>query len=261
MRVRPPAVAGTFYPADPARLRAAVARALVAATPDAAPPPKALVAPHAGYVYSGPIAGNAWARVAPLRDVVRRVVVLAPAHRARVRALATTSADAFATPLGLVRVDDELRRRALALPSVVVDDLAHASEHAVEVQLPFLQAVLGDPTLLPLVVGDAGPDEVCAVLDAVWGGPETLVVVSTDLSHYLEYREAAARDRQTAAHVVARDEAAIADDDACGARPLRGLLATARRRDLAVRLLDLRSSGDTAGDPDAVVGYGAFAVG
>jgi len=261
MRVRPPAVAGTFYPADPATLRAVVARALADAPPDAAPPPKALVAPHAGYVFSGPIAGSAWARVAAARDVVRRVVLLAPAHRVPVRGLATSSADAFATPLGPVRVDDELRRRVLALPHVVVDDRAHAPEHAIEVHLPFLQLVLDDPTLLPLLVGDADPDEVSAVLDAVWGGPETLVVVSTDLSHYLEYHAAAARDRRTAASIVAADQAAIGDHDACGARPLRGLLATARRRGLGVRLLDLRSSGDTAGDPDAVVGYGAFAVG
>lgn len=259
-RVRPPAVAGLFYPADPAQLAATLDRALDVVVPVGEPPPKAVIAPHAGYVYSGPIAGVTYARLVPLRRIVDRVVLLGPAHRARVDGLAVPRADGFATPLGVVPVDAELRRRVLELRQVVADDRAHSGEHSLEVQLPFLQRVLDRFTLLPLAVGGASDEEVAEVLDTVWGGPETLIVVSTDLSHYLAYDTAAARDRRTAASIVAAEPSRIGDDDACGAHPVRGLLVAARRRGLAVRLLDLRSSGDTAGDRDRVVGYGAFAV-
>jgi MEMO1 family protein len=258
--VRRPAVAGLFYPEEPERLRRTVERALDVAVDDGEPVPKALIAPHAGYVYSGAIAGAAYARVRRLAGVVRRVVLLGPAHRAPVDGLAAPSADAFATPLGLVRVDDAGRRAVLALPQVRVDDRAHAPEHSLEVQLPFLQVVLGDVEVLPLLVGDATPEEVAGVLDRVWGGRETLVVVSSDLSHYHDYATARALDRDTAAAIVAGDADCVADGDACGARPVRGLLEAAARRRLAVRLLDLRNSGDTAGDRDRVVGYGAFAL-
>jgi MEMO1 family protein len=262
-RIRPAAVAGLFYPDDPAGLAAEVGRALAVSVPAGEPVPKAVIVPHAGYVYSGAIAGTAYARFRARRGAIDRVVLLGPAHRAWLEGLAVPTADAFATPLGAVPVDDELRRRALAVPGVVADDEAHAGEHSLEVQLPFLQATLGTAgwTLLPLAVGDASADQVARVLDAVWGGPETAIVVSSDLSHYHDYATAAARDAETAAAIVARDANAIADDDACGARPLRGLLLAARHRGLGVRLLDLRSSGDTAGDRDRVVGYAAFAVG
>lgn len=261
-RVRRPAVAGLFYPADAETLARAVVDATNVTVPDDEPLPKAIVVPHAGYVYSGPTAGVAFARVRRLRGRITHVVVLGPAHRAWVDGLAVSGADAFATPLGTVAIDDGLRRLALACPGVVVDDRAHAAEHSLEVQLPFLQDTLGPTfTLLPIAVGDASAAAVATVLEAVWGGPETLVVVSSDLSHYLDYDAAAARDRRTAAAIIAADPAGIADDDACGARPVRGLLVAARRHGLHVRLLDLRSSGDTAGDRDRVVGYGAFAVG
>jgi hypothetical protein len=259
-RTRPAAVAGLFYPDDAGTLAATVARALDVTVPDAEPLPKAVIVPHAGYVYSGPIAGVAYARVRRLRDRIRHVVLLGPAHRARVGGLAVSGADAFETPLGLVPVDDALRRRVLEHPAVAVDERAHAREHSLEVQLPFLQQTLGAFTLLPLAVGDAQPDDVAAVLDLVWGGPETLVVVSSDLSHYHDYATARAQDARTAAAVVAGTPDAVADDDACGARPIRGLLVAARRHGLGVRLLDLRSSGDTAGDRDRVVGYAAFAL-
>ena len=259
-RVRPAAVAGLFYPRDPDRLAAAVAEALDVPVRADEPAPKAVVVPHAGYVYSGPTAGVAYARVRRLRGQVTRVVLLGPAHRAWVEGLAVSGADAFATPLGTVPVDDVLRRRALACPGVVVDDRAHATEHSLEVQLPFLQQALGAFAVLPVAVGEASPEMVATLLEAVWGGLETLVVVSSDLSHYLDYETAAARDRRTATAIVAAESGAIADDDACGARPVRGLLLAARRHGLRVRLLDLRSSGDTAGDHDRVVGYGAFAV-
>jgi hypothetical protein len=259
-RTRPMAVADLFYPGDPTRLAAAVTAATDLAVPDSEPRPKALIVPHAGYVYSGPTAGIGYARLRPLRDRVSRVVLVGPAHRVWVDGLAVSGAEAFATPLGRVAIDDELRRRVLALPAVRVDDRAHAPEHSLEVQLPFLQRTLGAFTLLPLVVGDATDDQVAAVLEAVWGGPETLLVVSSDLSHYHDYATARARDRRTAAAITARDAAAIDDDDACGARPIRGLLVAACRHGLEVRLLDLRNSGDTAGDRDRVVGYGAFAL-
>jgi AmmeMemoRadiSam system protein B len=258
--VRPPAVAGLFYPAEPRELAATVAGALAVEVPDDEAAPKALIVPHAGYVYSGQTAGIGYARLRGLRGTVTRVVLLGPAHREWVEGLAVPSVDAFATPLGAVPVDDVLRRRVLELPCVAVDDRAHAREHSLEVQLPFLLATLGTFTLLPLAVGDASSEQVAAVLEAVWGGPETLVVVSSDLSHYHDYERARARDARTASAIVAQTERAIADDDACGARPVRGLLVAARARGLAVRLLDLRSSGDTAGDRDRVVGYGAFAV-
>ncbi len=259
-RLRPAAVAGLFYPTDPDALAATLARDLDVAVPAGDPLPKAVIVPHAGYVYSGPIAGIAYARVERMKGLVQRVVLLGPAHRAWVDGLAVSSADAFATPLGTVPVDDALRRRVLELPAVRVDDRAHAAEHSLEVQLPFLQVTLGSFTVLPLAVGDAPPEAVAEVLDAVWGGPETLVVVSSDLSHYHDSATARARDRRTAAAIVTEDADAVGDEDACGARSVRGLLLTARRRGLAVRLLDLRNSGDTAGDRERVVGYGAFAV-
>jgi len=260
--VRPAAVAGAFYPADPAELRESLGEAFADAVrpvPGAAVP-KAIVVPHAGYVYSGPIAASAYLRVAPARSVIRRVVLLGPSHRVPLRGLALSSAGAWATPLGLVPLDASAAERLRGIATVSVDDVAHAPEHSLEVQVPFLQSVLDDFTLVPLVVGDASSDEVAAVLDALWSGPETLVVVSTDLSHYHGYAEAVERDARTAAVVVARRPDRLADHDACGSRPLRGLLQAADERHLTVTPLDLRNSGDTAGDKERVVGYGAFAI-
>lgn len=261
--VRRPAFAGMFYPAPPDALRSGLERAFAGAVapPEGARVPAAIVVPHAGYVYSGAIAASAYARIAPARTTIRRVVLLGPSHRAYVRGLAVPSVDAFATPLGLVMIDDPARAAVLTLPGVVLDDRPHAEEHSLEVQLPFLQTVLDDFTLLPLSVGDATAGEVVAVLEACWGGPETLVVISTDLSHYHRYADAVELDARTAAAIVARRPAAIDDRDACGARPLRGLLELAAERGLVVEQLDLRNSGDTAGDRDRVVGYGAFTVG
>ena len=258
MRVRPPAVAGLFYPADPEELRATVERFLASAEPGAVA--KAIVAPHAGYVYSGPVAASAYARVAPARGRISRVVLVGPAHRAPVRAVAASSADAFATPLGLVRVDVERRDALVDAGLVVVRDDAHAGEHSLEVHLPFLQAALGHITVLPLAVGQVDSRQVADVLEAVWGGDETLVVVSTDLSHYHDHRTAAELDRRTAAAVLAGRPDRLGPYDACGVVPLQGLLLAAERHDLHVELLDLRTSADTAGDPGRVVGYGAFAL-
>ncbi len=259
-RIRPPAVAGTFYPRDPQRLCAEIDHDLAAA-PRGGPAPKAVIAPHAGYVYSGPVAGSAYARLEMRRGQVERVILLGPAHRVPVAGMALPSVDAFATPLGPVAVDDEARRRALELPGVIIDDGAHADEHSLEVHLPFLLRVLGpDIAVLPVVVGHASPDEVADLLDALWGGPETAVVVSSDLSHYQDYATAVARDRATAEAILDKRVEAIGPYEACGAAPVRGLLEVARRRGLEVELVDLRNSGDTAGDRSRVVGYGAFAL-
>lgn len=262
-RVRRPAVAGMFYPGEARRLAADVRRYLDEAEPPAAglPRPKAVIAPHAGYPYSGPIAGSAFRALAPAAKTIRRVVLLGPSHRVPLRGLATPGADAFETPLGEVPVDPGLVAAAEEVPGVAPSPRAHAPEHSLEVELPFLQELLRESpgaTLLPLVVGDAGPGEVAAVLDAVWGGDETVIVVSSDLSHYLPYDEARRRDRATADKVLALD-ATLGPYDACGAAPANGLLAAAQAHGLEASLLDLRSSGDTAGDPTAVVGYGAFA--
>ncbi len=261
MRVRAPAVAGRFYPGDPAQLAATVDAELAHAVTRAGAAPKALVVPHAGYVYSGPIAATGYATLRGARDTVHRVVLLGPTHTAYLDAIACSSADAFATPLGPIVIDTELRAQVLQIPGVVVDDHAHAAEHSLEVHLPFLQRALADFTLLPLVVGRVDPAVVADVLDTVWGGPETLIVVSTDLSHYLDQATATARDRATAEAIVNGRIDAVAADDACGATPVRGLLVAAARHGLPGELLDLRTSGDTAGDRSRVVGYGAFAFG
>ncbi len=258
--VRPAAMAGTFYPAGADELRRAIDAAFAgaAARPEGAPTPRAIIVPHAGYVYSGAVAASAyrWIAGAP----IRRVVVLGPSHRVYVRGLAVPTADAFETPFGLVDVDRELRDTVLALPGVVRDDLAHQDEHSLEVQLPFLQTVLDDFTVLPLAVGDVDPSTVAALLDELWDLPDTLVVISTDLSHYHSYEVADRLDAGTASVIVAMQPDAIDDHDACGARPLRGLLESAGRRRWGAVQVDLRNSGDTAGDRRRVVGYGAFVV-
>lgn len=256
---RPAAVAGLFYPDSAAALRAEVRAALAAAhPPPATVAPKMLVVPHAGYVYSGPVAAHAYAALATWAARIRRVVLLGPTHRVALHGLAAPSVAAFASPLGDVPLDRAALAALADLPQVIASDAAHAREHSLEVQLPFLQAVLGDFTLVPLAVGDASPGEVAAVLARLWGGGETLIVISSDLSHYLPYAGAQATDRATVERILhfATD---LAPDEACGARPLSGALLLARERGLRPRLLDLRNSGDTAGDRSRVVGYCAIA--
>jgi hypothetical protein len=258
MQVRPPAVAGTFYPEDRATLAAEVARFLDSAA--AAAPAKAIIAPHAGYLYSGPIAGSAYAALRG-RAGVRRVLLLGPAHFVPLRGVAASSARAFATPLGEVMVDAPARSALLERGLVSIDDSAHWREHSLEVQLPFLQALLPGIPVLPLCVGSAGAEAVAAVLEHVWGGEETAIVISSDLSHYLPYEQARAADRRTADAILALDAGALDEESACGVAPVAGLLIAARRHGLSARALDLRSSGDTEGPRDEVVGYGAFAFG
>lgn len=257
--VRPAAVAGTFYPDTPGVLRRTIDDMLATARPAARPAHiKALIVPHAGYVYSGPVAASAYALVAGLRDRIRRVVVLGPAHRVYVRGLALPEAGRFATPLGEVALDCTGMRALQDLPHVTVSAAAHRMEHALEVQLPFLQTVLGEFSLLPLAVGEATADEVAEVLERVWGGDETLIVISSDLSHFLPAAQARQIDRGTANAILALD-AHLDHEQACGATPVNGLLQAARRHGLRAIELDLRNSADTAGDPQRVVGYAAFA--
>jgi AmmeMemoRadiSam system protein B len=257
--VRHAAVAGTFYPDSP-RVLSAEVRSYLEQAPRPAQPavrPKALIVPHAGYVYSGPIAAAAYRRLAAGCEAVRRVVLLGPAHRVPLRGLAVPSADSFATPLGDVEVDRAAVACALDLPQVSESDRAHALEHSLEVQLPFLQTLLSSFRLVPLAVGDATAAQVAEVIESLWGGPETLIVVSSDLSHYHAYSEACEIDRRSAQTVLTLSPT-LGYDQACGALPINGLITVARRRGLRPELLDLRNSGDTAGDKFRVVGYGSF---
>jgi AmmeMemoRadiSam system protein B len=259
-RTRASAVAGFFYPEDSAELESAVA-AYLAAVPAAANTakiPKALIVPHAGFVYSGPVAASAYARIAGQREVIRRVVLLGPSHRVALRGLAASSADSFTTPLGDVPLDREAIDSILLLPQVRILDAAHQSEHSLEVQLPFLQYLLADFTLVPLSVGDAEPEQVDEVIEQLWGGEETLIVVSSDLSHYYDYETARKLDAATTRAIEALDPDGLDSESACGRVPTRGLLVAAKQHGLTVETVDLRSSGDTAGTKREVVGYGSY---
>jgi AmmeMemoRadiSam system protein B len=258
-RVREPAVAGRFYPRDPVELRAQVDSFLAsAATTESFAAPKAIIAPHAGYIYSGPIAASAYVRLAPVRDSIKTVVLLGPAHFLPVPGVAISSASAFLTPLGPVEVDSQALARLRALPFVSISDDAHRPEHCLEVQLPFLQVMLADFRILPLLLGEASAEQIAELLDMVWGGPETLIVISSDLSHYLDAQNAANLDRATAEAIEASAPERIENNQACGRMAIAGLLIAARRHNLSSRTLDLRNSGDTCGPRDRVVGYGAF---
>ena len=258
--VRDAVVAGAFYPASPEELRRTVERHLEAAgdTTELSGTVKAVIAPHAGYAYSGGIAGSAFRQLEARAPEIERVVLLGPAHFEPISGLALPDARAMATPLGSVPVDLELAWRVLELSQVAVRPAAHTREHSLEVELPFLQIVLGEFNVLPLAVGNATGEEIADVLEIAWGGPETVVVVSSDLSHYNSYETACELDRQTADSIVALD-GPLPTQRACGAAPINGLLAAAARRGLSAQLLALCNSGDTAGGRDQVVGYGAFA--
>jgi MEMO1 family protein len=257
--VRPAAVAGSFYPEHPKQLRTVVDTLLAAVPQYRGPPPKALIAPHAGYIYSGQAAAHAFATLRDSAPGFARVVVIGPAHYVAVDGIAIPRAEAFETPLGRVPVD----RAALAtigdLPGVTAADAPHAPEHALEVELPFLQSVLGPFSLVPLLVGDATPEAVARVLEPLWD--DSLIVVSSDLSHYLGYDTAMRRDATTAAAIERHDGAAVGPNDACGFLAVAGLLKHAERRGLKAQRLALCNSGDTAGPRDRVVGYGAWAFG
>jgi MEMO1 family protein len=259
--IRQPAVAGQFYPGTSAELSAAVQGYLdaVDVADDAdAPTPKAMIVPHAGYVYSGPVAATAYKRLAPVSDTIKRVVLLGPCHRVAVHGVALSDADAFATPLGEIKLDKNAAEQILDLPQVSVFDETHKMEHSLEVHLPFLQTVLGEFTLVPLVVGEATPESVAQVLETLWGGDETLIVISSDLSHYLDYDSAQQLDGATSKAIENLQPENIARQAACGRFPVSGLLSLAKRRNMSVKTVDLRNSGDTAGPKDRVVGYGSW---
>ena len=255
---RPAAVADMFYPGNPVQLRTEI-QAMLANVGSTTSMPKAIIVPHAGYIYSGPIAASAYAQLIPAKNKIRRVVLLGPCHRVALTGLATSSADYFETPLGSIPIDRELSDKLLQLPQVHEFDQTHAQEHSLEVQLPFLQQVLNEFTLLPLVVGDASSTEVHEVLEMIWGGDETLIVISSDLSHYHDYTTAQAMDNVTCNAIENLDGDHIHYEQACGRNPVLGLLLSARKHHLKVSTLDLRNSGDTAGSKDQVVGYGAWA--
>lgn len=260
--VRSPAVAGRFYPADPDQLEAEVQRYLNAtrAPEDCLDPPlvKAVIAPHAGFPYSGPIAASAYVQLACSDVPVRRFILLGPAHFAPVGGLALSSKMAFDTPLGRVPVDAAARDALAAFPAVTIDDYAHRPEHCLEVELPFLQTLFLDFSIVPLLVGEATAEQVAEVLEALWDGPETRIVISSDLSHYHDHATARRLDEETAAAIVALRPDQLREDSACGRAAIAGLLLAARRRAMQAELVDLRSSGDTGGPTDRVVGYGAF---
>jgi len=257
-RVRRAAVAGGFYPAEPAVLDELVTGLLAEVREPTAAMPKAVIAPHAGFQYSGPIAASAYATLRNGAGAIERVVLLGPCHRVYLAGLAASGAEAFETPLGRIPLDRGAIERALELPQVRIHEAAHASEHSLEVQLPFLQKVLGEFSLAPFAVGDASDDEVSELLELLWGGRETLIVISSDLSHYYDYERAHDLDARTSHSIEALRPNELGDESACGRVPVRGLLVAAARHGLRARTLDLRNSGDTAGSRREVVGYGAY---
>lgn len=265
-QIRQPAVAGLFYPADRQSLKEDIHHYLDHASYVQMMIPKALVVPHAGFVYSGPIAASAYKQLIPFKDKIKRVILLGPSHHVAFRGLAVPEATVFKTPLGNIPIDHKSIALVLDLPQVIASDQAHREEHSLEVQLPFLQEILGDFSLVPLVVGDAERHEVAEVINKLWCDDEnacdehTLIVISTDLSHYHEYKEAKQLDRATSDAIVNLKADLIGYEDACGRNGLKGMITVAAEKNLSIEILDLRNSGDTAGDKSRVVGYGAYVI-
>ena len=258
--IREPAVAGSFYPADPVELQNLLDTLLSAVSNSSSPPPKAMILPHAGYIYSGPVAASGYARLVGNAGSIRRVILLGPTHRKAVRGLALPDATVFNTPLGNIPLDVDALQQLRQLPQVFTDDAAHRPEHSLEVHLPFLQKTLKDFTLVPILVGDATASEVCEAIEQLWGGRETLLIISSDLSHYHDYATAKRLDQATSRAIEALALEDIDHYDACGRNPVSGLLLYARQHDLSIKTIDLRNSGDTAGPRDQVVGYGAYVL-
>jgi AmmeMemoRadiSam system protein B/AmmeMemoRadiSam system protein A len=256
-QIRPAALAGSFYPADVDELRGLVS-SMLDATDSNTNSPKAIIAPHAGYIYSGSTAAKVYASLKNTRNSIKRVVLLGPAHRVFVKGLALPKASVFATPLGNIDIDLQAVKLIKHLPHVHFSDEAHAQEHSIEVHLPFLQSCLNRFSLLPLVVGDATPEQVAKVLTLLWGGDETLIVISSDLSHFHEYERSQQIDTATANAIEKMDIDRINPEQACGCRPMNGLLHIARQKQMQIERVGLCNSGDTAGSRDRVVGYGAW---
>lgn len=256
---REPAVAGRFYPADPVTLRHMMSDFLNRAD-SSARPPKAVIVPHAGYIFSGPIAASAYARLKSVRDSISRVVLIGPSHQVAFQGLAVSNADTFTTPLGSIPIDRAAIQQLQDLPFVGYLEQAHALEHSLEVHLPFLQQTLADFKLVPIVAGDASPLQVSQVIDMLWGGTETLIVISSDLSHYHDYATAQHLDRHTSDLIEHLDYQNLSSEAACGKVAVNGLLRSLQKKSLKIKTIDLRNSGDTAGDKMRVVGYGAYVV-
>lgn len=256
---RQPAVAGSFYPADPRQLHQMLDQYLNDFE-SVAKVPKALIVPHAGYIYSGPVAAKAYARLKEAHDLITRVVILGPSHRLAFSGLALSKAQSFITPLGPIMVDQMASQTIATLPFVNYIEQAHLYEHSLEVQLPFLQEMLDDFKIVPIVVGDASPEQVSQVIGALWGGYETLIVISSDLSHYHDYATAQKLDKTTSAMIEQLKYESLESESACGKVPISGLLKLAREKSLSIKTIDLRNSGDTAGDKHRVVGYGAYVI-
>lgn len=258
--IQHPNVAGLFYPRESDVLKHDIEHFLAEqpADPTEDQPPKAMIVPHAGYIYSGAIAASAYRKIIPFADTIERVAVFAPSHRVGFDGLALSPAQQFRTPLGDIRVDTDSCEQLAHLPQVQWLPRAFQGEHALEVQLPFLQQILGDFSLIPIIVGNADAASVEQVMGSIWGGQETLIIVSSDLSHFLDYPTAQEHDQATNQQILALSEQHLSYEDACGRNPLRGLLRSARQHHLKPNLLDLRNSGDTAGSKDRVVGYGAY---
>jgi AmmeMemoRadiSam system protein B len=256
---RKPAVAGSFYPANLQQLQQLLARYLDDAESNAKVP-KAIIAPHAGYIYSGAIAASAYTRLKAAHALITRVVIIGPSHRLGFQGLAVSQADSFSTPLGTIPVDTQVVHAIARLPFVQYIEQAHSHEHSLEVQLPFLQTVLDDFSIIPIVAGDASPEQISLVLATLWGGNETLIVISSDLSHYHDYKTAQQLDQATSTAIENLHYEKLNFDSACGRVPISGLLKLARDHALSVKNIDLRNSGDTAGDKQRVVGYGAYII-
>lgn len=257
--IRPAAVSGQFYPANPAELEQMV-KSLLDGVHDVPASAKAIIAPHAGLVYSGPIAATVYASLLADKERISRVVLLGPSHRVYLKGLALSSADYYETPLGKIEIDQDAYDSVRNLPQVSVADAAHAQEHSLEVHLPFLQHILDQFKLVPIVVGEASPEEVAEVLEILWGDEDTQVIISSDLSHFHDYETAQQLDASTSKAIENLQIESIGSEQACGCMPMRGLLQIAKNKDLKVKTLDLRNSGDTAGTKDRVVGYGAYAI-
>ena len=256
---RQPAVAGTFYPDNPKQLHLMLDQYLQDARIDAKVP-KAIIVPHAGFVYSGPVAASAYARLQQAKNKITRVVVIGPSHRVAFRGLAVSRANTFSTPLGKIHVDQKAVTMLMQLPFVEYIEQAHALEHSLEIHLPFLQETLHDFKIVPIVAGDASPEQVSLVIDALWGGDETLIVISSDLSHYNDYATAKKLDQLTSENIEKLQYELITSESACGKVPVSGLLKLARDKSLSIKAIDVRNSGDTAGDKSRVVGYGAYVI-
>lgn len=257
--IRPTAVAGLFYPDNPDVLNDMLSQQLEFAP--LAPKqhrPKAIIVPHAGYIYSGEVAASVYQYLKPVRQIIKRVVIIGPSHRVGFNGLALSSADSFATPLGNIPLDHNSQDKLLFINGLHMFNQAHATEHSIEVQLPFLQKLLDDFCIVPIVAGNASPKQVSQVISTLWGGAETLIIISSDLSHFHDYQTAQRLDKATSQAIIALDYEAIHSENACGCVGVNGLLKFAQVRKLIPSIIDLKNSGDTAGSKESVVGYGAY---